>query len=200
MTKLLLWGCATLLSFVISLNAAIEQKEIVALYRRGLAGDKEAVDQCIAALEQVTKSQPSNQLARVYLGSAYTLRSRGLGFGPKKLRTLKQGLAIMDEAVAAAPDDPKVRLARALTTSALPGFFGRATQSRQDFLELANLAQRDREKFDKGDLPIIYYNAGLAAKHDGDKARAIALWEQGVRNSDDATLTAKMKSELAKLK
>ena len=78
-----------------------EQKEIQELYRAGLGGDQAAVEQCIEKLEAVLKDQPNNQLARVYLGSAYTLRSRDLGFGPKKLEALKRGLAIMDEAVAA---------------------------------------------------------------------------------------------------
>src|SRR3954447_7048284 len=123
-----------------------EQKEIQELYARGLQGDKAAVEQCIEKLETVSQREPSNQLARVYLGSAYTLRSRDLGFGPKKLSTLKQGLAVMDEAVANAPDDPKVRLARALTTSALPSFFGRAGSSRKDFLLLAEMAARLPQK------------------------------------------------------
>ena len=97
-----------------------EQKEIQDFYRRGLAGDQDAVNQCIDKLEAVLKIEPANQLARVYLGSAYTLRSRDLGFGPKKLSTLKRGIAVMDDAVAAVPDDPKVRLTRALTAEACP--------------------------------------------------------------------------------
>ncbi|MGZ5005195.1 MAG: hypothetical protein ACXV8H_06725, partial [Chthoniobacterales bacterium] len=101
-----------------------EQKEIQDLYRRGLAGDKEAVRQCIDKLEAALAAEPKNQLARVYLGSAYTLRSRDLGFSPRKLQALRHGLALMDEAVAAAPNESKIRLVRALTTSSLPGFLG----------------------------------------------------------------------------
>lgn len=135
--------------------AADLQQEIVGLYRRGLGGDKTAVEQCIAKLEAVLTNQSSNQLARVYLGSAYTLRSRDLDFGPKKLEALKHGLAVMDEAVTAAPDEPKVRLVRALTTSSLPAFFGRRASSRQDFELLAQIAERAPAKFEKDDLQII---------------------------------------------
>lgn len=138
-----------------ALAAPNEQKEIQELYRRGLAGDKDAVNACIDQLEAVLKTQPQNQLARVYLGSAYTLRSRDLGFGPSKLRALRHGLALMDEAVAAEPNQPKVRLARALTTAALPGIFGRRSESERDFAILRAMAQSQPQKFDSDDLQTI---------------------------------------------
>jgi len=153
--KLLLVIVAALLLPLQLLAAPNEQKEIQELYRRGLAGDKDAVKQCLEKLEQILKAEPNNQIARVYLGSAYTLRSRDLGFGPGKLKALRQGLALMDQAVAAAPDEPKVRLARARTTSALPAFFGRGEQSRKDFEELAQLARRAPARFEAGDLATI---------------------------------------------
>lgn len=138
-----------------TIGAPNEQKEIKALYARALAGDKQAVTDCIARLEGLSRREPANQLARVYLGSAYTLRSRDLGFGPEKLRTLRRGLAVMDEAVAAAPGDVKVRLCRALTTHALPRFFGRAAESRRDFALLAQRAKAEPEKFDADDLRAL---------------------------------------------
>jgi hypothetical protein len=132
-----------------------EQKEIQDLYCRALAGDKEAVTQCIDKLGAALKSDPKNQLARVYLGSSYTLRSRDLGFGLRKLQTLRQGLAIMNEAVTAAPDDPKIRLVRALTTSALPTFLGHASESRKDFSLLAEMAKKNPERFQPEDLETV---------------------------------------------
>jgi tetratricopeptide (TPR) repeat protein len=177
--------------------APLSRSEIDELYRRGLKGDKEAVEQCIAKLEEGLRVEPGNQLARVYLGSAYTLRSRDLGFGPKKLQTLRQGLRVMDEAVANAPDDPQVRLGRALTTQALPGIFGRADESRGDFLQLADLAKKTPGKFSASDLQIVYYNAGLAAKARGDVSRAQELWREGLRHGNDAALKGKIETELA---
>lgn len=142
-----------------------EQNEIQELYRRGLAGDKEAVNQCIEKLEAALKHEPANEVARVYLGSSYTLRSRDLGFGPKKLQALRHGLALMDEAVAAAPNKPKVRLARALTTSALPAFFGRGGESRKDFEFLAEMARTQPEKFDAGDLETLRAHSTAEPRH-----------------------------------
>jgi hypothetical protein len=161
--KLFIIGAA-LLTFASSSLAQPQQKEIAELYRRGLKGDKGAVEQCIAKLEALLEQQPTNQLARVYLGSAYTLRSRDLGLGPKKLRALKRGLAFMDEAVAAAPNEPKVRLARTLTTSALPAFFGRRTESREDFELLAKEAERAPERFNQDELAAIREHTTPAAR------------------------------------
>ena len=178
--------------------ATSAEREVEELYRKGLMGDKAAVEQCIAKLEEGLRSQPNNELARVYLGSAYTLRSRDLGFGPKKLQVLRQGLGVMDQAVGNAPNDPKVRLGRALTTSALPGIFGRSAESRNDFLGLADLAKTAPEKFTPADLQITFYNAGLAAKANGNQARATELWREGLRHDSDAALKQKIEAELAK--
>ena len=146
---------ALFLSFNALQAAPNEQTEIQDLYGRALRGDQEAVTRCIEKLETALKSDPKNQLARVYLGSSYTLRSRDLGFGPNKLRTLRHGLVLMDEAVAAAPDDPKVRLARALTNAALPRIFGRAGSSEKDFELLVEMAKKNPERFEPPDLQTI---------------------------------------------
>ncbi len=104
----------------------------------------------------------------------------------------------MDEAVANAPDDPKVRLGRALTTQALPGIFGRAAESRNDFLKLAEMAKTTPAKFEDSDLLIVYYNAGLAAKSYGDAASAEEFWREGLRHGNDANIKGKIEAELAK--
>ena len=97
---------------------------INALYARALAGDTAAVNECIAALEKRLAENPNDQLARVYLGSSYTLRSRDLPIGPAKLSALRKGIALMDEAAAAAPENASVQLNRAVTNQALPAFLG----------------------------------------------------------------------------
>ena len=150
-------------------GAPNEQNEIQELYRRSLAGDKDAVNQCIEKLEAVLATNPKNQLARVYLGSSYTLRSRDLGFGPTKLRVLKQGLAVMDEAVAAAPNEYKIRLVRALTTNSLPAFLGQRSKSKNDFEWLAQMAKKNPDSFEPDDLQIVRENSPpmiLAAMQD----------------------------------
>lgn len=176
-----------------------QERETADLYRRGLAGDRTAVIQCIDKLEAELKSQPANQLARVYLGSTYTLRSRDLGFGPKKLQALNHGIALMDDAVAAAPSDTRVRLARALTTQSLPFFTGKAASSRKDFEWLAAAAERMPERFDDGDLQVIFYNAALAAKAEGHRDRAAALLRLAAAHKADPALARKVAEASANL-
>lgn len=185
---------------VVAAAASSPAEEIQDLYRRGLRGDATAVVQCIEKLEAVLQTDPRNQLARVYLGSTYTLRSRDLGFGPQKLQTLRRGIAVMDEAVAAAPDDARVRLARALTTSSLPFFVGRAESARRDFAALAEIAERSPADFSAGDLQIIFYNAALASMKASDKSRAAALLERAQQHPADPALAAEVTSAHAKLR
>ncbi|MDQ6808903.1 MAG: hypothetical protein M3Z64_05685 [Verrucomicrobiota bacterium] len=136
--------------------AAVPDEDAIArLYQRAVMGDKSAVEECISSLEAAVKAQPANQLARAYLGSAYTLRSRDMGFGPAKLTALRQGLATMDQAVAAAPEDARVRLVRARTTDALPAILGRKQSTRDDFAWLAKAAARSPDKFSRDDLATI---------------------------------------------
>ncbi|MBA3273856.1 MAG: hypothetical protein H0T11_08310 [Chthoniobacterales bacterium] len=196
MRKIISSIVAAFCAFNLAAAASSDQKEIDELYRRGLTGDKAAVEQCIARLEGALETQPGNQLARVYLGSAYTLRSRDLGFGPKKLQVLRQGVGVMNEAVAAAPADPKVRLARALTISAFPAILGYRADAQKDFAELTVMAERSPEKFAEGDLQIVYFEAGNAAKSRDDKARAEELWRKAAEHPADAAVDAKVKTVL----
>src|SRR5205085_403749 len=124
-------------------NAATPETRAKMLYARGLAGDPQAVIECITELEKVLAATPNDELARVYLGSAYTLRSRDLGFGGAKLETLRKGIALMDEAATAAPGDARVQLTRAVTNEALPIFLGRRKIARTQLDELLVMVEKD---------------------------------------------------------
>lgn len=145
-----------LLLFVVPrLAFAVDEQAIAPVYTRAVAGDKQATEKCIALLEQAVREQPQNQLARAYLGSAYALRSRDMSFSVAKLQTFRRGMALMDSAVTAAPDNPRVRLVRALTCDPLPAFLGRKQIARDDFAKLAKMASQSSEKFSAGELKLI---------------------------------------------
>jgi hypothetical protein len=196
------WQTATIACCILfglaAAEARDEQIEITKLYQRGLAGDKQAVTDCIAMLEALLKNEPNNQLARVYLGSAYTLRSRDLNLGPQKILALKKGIALMDEAVAATPNDAHVRLVRALTNQSLPFFLGRRAAARQDFEELVAIVSKNPEKLAPGDRQLLFLNAGIVAKQGGDKERASDLWKRGLRTPVDPKLTQELNAALAR--
>jgi hypothetical protein len=187
-----------LLALILGASSAsgAEQERIADLYARGLAGNEKAVIDCIAALEARLTTQPDDQLARVYLGSAWTLRSRDLSISPGKLSALRKGIALMDEAAAAAPNDAKVLLLRAVTEEALPVFLGRRKAAREQLNELVALLEKDPLKLSPADQQLLYLNAGEAAQRAGEKARARALWERGLAIAADAKLKAEIRTAL----
>ncbi len=171
---------------------------ISALYARALAGDKAAVTECIAALDKILAARPSDQLARVYLGSTYTLLSRDLPLGPAKLSALRKGLALMDEAAAAAPGDAAVQLNRAITNHALPAFLGRRKVARAQLDRLIEQVEKNPSALIPNDRQLLYLNAGEAARTAGDRKHATELWQRGLLIAGDAKLTAEIKAALAR--
>ncbi len=199
-----MWRRGFVLSFLgallpLSLAAAPNEKEIAAFYARGLAGDKEAVVNCIAVLEQALAERPNDQLARVYLGSACTLRSRDLPFGLAKWTALQRGIALMDEAAAAAPNDARVQLLRAVTNEAFPGVLGRGKIAREALDELVAAVEKDPAKLKPSDRQLLYLNAGEAAQKAGDRARADEMWRRGLVLAADPKLTAEIRAALEQL-
>jgi hypothetical protein len=178
------------------LHATPTDPAIADLYRRGLRGDEQAVVDCISALEAKLAIQPNDQLARVYLGSAWTLRSRDLPIGPGKLSALRKGIALMDEAAAAAPNGADVLLLRAVTNEALPVFLGRRNVARAQLNELVGLVEKGSAKLKPADQQLLYLNAGEAAKRAGDKERARKLWLRGLTITADEKLTAEIRTAM----
>jgi tetratricopeptide (TPR) repeat protein len=173
------------------------EKAIARLYARGLAGDAQAVIDCVAALEAIVAARPNDQLARVYLGSAETLRSRDLPFGLKKWRTLRRGIALMDEAAAAVPDDARVQLLRAVTNEAFPAILGRRETARDALEKLVAVVEKNPAKLPPNDRQLLYLNAGEAAQRAGDRARARALWQKGMALEADPSLTKELRAAMA---
>jgi hypothetical protein len=171
------------------LHAVSTDPAIAHLYARGLRGDEQAVVDCISALEARLAVQPNDQLARVYLGSAWTLRSRDLPIGPGKLSALRKGITLMDEAAGAAPNNGDVLLLRAVTNEALPVFLGRRKVARTQLDELLGRLENGSVNLKPTDQQLLFLNAGEAAKRAGDKERARGLWRRGAALKADAKLT-----------
>ncbi len=170
---------------------------ISTLYARALAGDRAAVTECIAALEKVLAGRPDDQLARVYLGSTYTLLSRDLPLGPAKLSALRKGIALMDEAAAAAPGNADVQLNRAVTNQALPAFLGRRKIAREQLERLLAQVEKRPDALTPADRQLLYLNAGEAAARAGETARAQELWQRGAALQGDPRLSREIASAIA---
>jgi len=189
----------SLLIFPVLLAVGSEEQNFAALYAKGLAGDQKAVIDCVTALEAHLAKQPNDERARVYLGSCWTLRSRDLPFGPGKLTALRKGIALMNEAAVAAPNDPKVLLLRAVTNEALPRFLGRGRIAREQLDQLVASLKKDSEKLNAPDRQLLFLNAGEAAFRSGEKNRARELWQRGLTISADPKLNDEIAQALARL-
>ncbi len=163
-----------------------------------MAGEAGAVAECIAALEKIVIATPDNHLARVYLGSAYTLQSRDLGLGPGKLAALRKGLRTMEQAVEAAPRDARVRFVQAITLQAMPAFLGQRKKAQGEVLRLAGLVEKTPGLLPAEDRQTVFLNAGYAAQSAGDRKTAVRYWKSGLSLAADPRTTADLRNALAK--
>jgi len=170
------------------------------LHDLGAAGDKDAVISCVEMLEMLCERDPKNHLARVYLGSAYTLRSRDLPPGPGKLDALVKGGKLMDQAVADAPNDPRVRLVRAINNLELPAIFRRRPVAYEDLEWLLETARKNSPKTSvqlrADELQAVYFFGGLALQKQKRKDEAAAAWRDGIRLNSKSPLAVRMREAL----
>lgn len=168
------------------------QKWHVAAEKGGLA----AADKAIQQFEEVLARNPQNELARVYLGSSQTLRSRALGYGPEKLRTLRLGGELMDAAVTAAPDDPRVRLIRAVNFLQIPTLFGKRDIAHADFDILLKAVREKPGDLTPDERGAIYYFGGISQQQRKRKTEAVEAWQTGLKIAEDRELIGLLKKKL----
>ncbi len=170
-----------------------EMGKIRALHDAGAGGDKQAVRDCVARLERMLETEPNDQLARVYLGSALTLLSRDLPPGPAKLDTLVRGGTLMDEAVAAEPGNLRVRLVRAVNSFELPPIFGRRETAYQDFALLLRAARGKKSVLSPEELQAIFFFSGQALKAQRRGEEAVTAWHEGIALDRSSDLAREMR-------
>jgi tetratricopeptide (TPR) repeat protein len=167
------------------------------VHDRAAGGDKKAVTDLIATLDTALVEDPDDQLARVYLGSAWTMRSRDLGLGPKKLEALKKGGALMDEAVNAAPDKPRVRLIRAVNALQVPAIFKRRPIAYDDFRRLTTPPLLNEvDKLADEERQAVWYFAGNARQAEGKADSAREAWKTALEIAPSSALAPAIRKAL----
>ncbi len=136
------------------------------------ATDTATIDQIIERYQRCLDADPNDQLAKVYLGSAHTLRSAETFWGPKKLEYLKKGGALMDEAVDAAPNDPRVRFIRAVNAYKVPKHFKRRPVALSDFATLLPIAELGGHGLTKRERQVILFYAWKTFSEEAQLAKA----------------------------
>lgn len=139
-----------------------------ALYEKGWGGDDKALDEAIQVLERLEASVAATPMARAYYGSACIARARMVP-DRQKPRWLRRGAAELDAAVRAAPEDPHVRLLRAVTFAVLPRLAGRMETVQEDYNRLVAGTRQD-QGMEAGCRQAVLYHAGAFAMRNRDPA------------------------------
>lgn len=180
---------ATLVAAAIS--AAEERTESIAVRRTRALESFDAIlraepgrsERTADDLRAVLAADPDDALARVHLGWLLVLEARTLA--PREaLPRARDGFALMDAAVAAAPDDPAVRLVRARSDAQVPRVLGREKRAAADFAWL--LARARRPQDDEAPLPAplrrkIFFHAGAFALRRGAPGEAVDCLQEAAR-------------------
>lgn len=134
-------------------------------HQKGVAGDSSAVVQALGLLGKLHDEYPEDSLILAFWGSASTLRARDAIFY-RKMGYLREGLEAIDRAVDMDPENPNVRVVRAVNSYQLPGMFGRRSVAREDFEILLQWAEKNPDVFGEDLLRFTYYHAGLFASRE----------------------------------
>lgn len=135
--------------------------------------EKANVEKAEGYLLRVLEMDRGNAVAWVYYGSVLTMKAQ-IAFLPwEKMDFMKRGFALMDSAVTLAPEDPEVRLIRAINSTSVPGFFNRLKVALEDYQCIEDLVHtRQLNPPDKFWLPYyFYYGAALQQARQPEKAR-----------------------------
>lgn len=136
----------SLFSVAQTLDQLPQFKQARHLYFQGSDGDKKAYGQADEQFSELYRQHRNDPRVQVYYGSLQLVEAAHTWALWKKNALSREGIELMDKAVASAPSDLEVRFIRAATTYDLPGFFHRREQSEQDFAYLADRAETAAKK------------------------------------------------------
>jgi hypothetical protein len=137
-----------------------------------LVGGTGEIDAGIRKFEARLAANPKDHLARAYLGSACALRAKAGFWGPTKLKYLKLGQHHLNDAVAAAPSDPRVRMIRAIGYFRVPKRFKVRSISISDFKRIIPVARDPEGGLKPKERQAILYYAHLAYAEEGEPGAA----------------------------
>jgi hypothetical protein len=139
-------------------------------------GNEDSSKQAHAALSELEQAYPGDPVAKAYHGSLQLLDVAHSWAIWNLRKQTTDGLAMLDEAVNQAPDEPEARFIRAATSWHLPGFLHRRAQSEADFELLAGQAERDvrdgRLTPELAAATLNYWGQILVSRKDVSGARA----------------------------
>jgi len=158
--------------------------------------DKDAVKKAEQYLSKLLEIEPENAPAMVYYGSVLTMKARDAFFPWEKMKYMKKGFAKMDSAVVIDPDEPEVRLIRAINSASVPKMFSRLKIALLDFKYIEGLKKEKLDEMtNKFWLPYYFY-FGLALEKDGQLQAAREKFAKVIELDSNSELAEKVRQHL----
>ena len=157
------------------------------LYYAGIYGDKSATGKADELFSELHQQRPNDPVVNVYFGSLRLIEAQHTWALWKKNSLSKQGIQLMDGAVAAAPQNLEVRFVRGATERELPSFFGRKQQAKDDIRTIVQNPNAKRPQALEPKLAAAsYYYYGLDCLDSGDKSDAADALRASIQTAPES--------------
>ncbi len=169
------------------------------LYFTGAAGNTEDAAQAREAFQELSHQDPDNPLVIAYLGSSRVLEAKEAFLPWKKKELAREGLKLLEQAVALAPGNLEILFLRGVSSYPLPLFFGVRDQAEVDF---AFAAARLKEAPSAAPPEIaagVFYYHGLCLADGDQKDQAIRFWKKAITLAPVSSFARRAREKLEEL-
>ncbi|MFD0620224.1 hypothetical protein ACFQZR_22395 [Paenibacillus sp. GCM10027629] len=174
--------------------------KIISLYKEGAKGNVTAVQEANQLLELLRLDYPDQPLAEAYHGSIMLLIARDKTNPLERFKWAKNGLKLLDSAVAAAPHDSRIRYLRGRSVYRLPEkYFQRTRTVIEDYTFLI-----DQRLLQEGPLKAfnnsrLTYELGEAYRRIGRNEDAARCWTMLEQETQDPEFRKLLRLKLQSL-
>lgn len=171
-------------------------EEAIRLHDKGIAGDKEAVNQAYKLLQELHSAEPYNSLIKGYLGSTTALIGRDAIDPLLRMSKALEGLKILDGALLASPEDIRLRTLRGYVCYKLPEmYFHRTKTAVEDFSYLVSRYEQDPGAIAQNFYWQLLFDLGMAYKNINNLSAAEEVWSKLLEQSKEAKFVALLRRE-----
>jgi lipopolysaccharide biosynthesis regulator YciM len=170
------------------------------LWKEGVDGSVAAVQQADRLFEQLRSEDPVNPLLDAYQGSTMILIARDKTKLLEKLRWSKNGLKLLDKAVAADPQDTMIRILRGKAAFKLPEKHFQRTQTAIEDYRFVIEQESSHEGFlEVDEYAEIIYEIGEAYQRIGQNKEAALWWSTLQQQTQKPELQSMLQQKLRSL-
>lgn len=170
------------------------------LYISAADGKKENVEMAEIVVSKILKENPVQFEAHAILGGIYTLKARDTFWVNKKIGYAKQGIKMMDEAVAGDPSNLQIRWVRGSNNIHMPKFLKRFNIAKNDLEMIWKEIQENKDGFSIEQRQKTGHLLGMAQFKSGKKENAEKTWKSAIEMAPESSISKKILETSRKLK